>query len=81
MRAVAPVVRVNPVAYRDVAHLLRNLERAYLVGRIGLFVDRVWRPHQRRAHSYMLANSRSVRFNSALIIGVDMLVTSGCVNV
>src|SRR5579872_2658831 len=51
MRRITPVVGIDPVADRDVTHLLRNLERAHLVGGIGFFVNRVRRPHERRSHA------------------------------
>src|SRR5579862_9648830 len=51
MRRITPVVGINPVANRDVTHLLRNFERAHLVGSIGFFVNRVRRPHERSSHA------------------------------
>ena len=43
---VAPVIRIDFVAHRGVAHLLCKLQRAHLVGGIGLFINRVGRAQQ-----------------------------------
>ena len=42
-RVVAPVVRIDLVADGDVAQILRQLQRANLVGGVGLLIDRIRR--------------------------------------
>ncbi len=49
--AVAPIVRVNPVANRDVTHVLCERERTHLVGGVRFLVNRVRRTQQRDSNS------------------------------
>ena len=46
-RIIAPVVGINLVADSDIAHALRQFERADLVGGVRLLVDRVRRTEER----------------------------------
>ena len=50
-RIVAPVVGIDLVADGDVAHVLRDLERANLIFGVGLGVDRIGRAEQNRANA------------------------------
>ena len=54
-RLVVPVVGIDAIADRDVAQVLRNFQRAHLIGRVRLFVDGVRRTHQRGANAHQAA--------------------------
>src|SRR5438270_1674901 len=51
MRIFAPVIGINAIAYGDVAHFLRNLEWAHLVGGVGLFINGVRRTKKHSANA------------------------------